>query len=177
MGLRGVWTPDSSFPCRDTTGKRVSGELNFRWFPVDQRIFELFGDQIHVSCIGLSPGKPVSKKSRCIGYLATILIGWKRNPDSSSPRRVTPEENILEEIRVYRLPSNHSHWVETDPGFVFPTSSYLWELPNFSQLVLFLVEKSPVKKIVVLLACLRVRRVKRTSIQDDYEATARKTWS
>ena len=56
--------------------------------------------------------------------------------------------------------------------------------------VLFLVEKSPVKKLsscllACVLACLRaclracfcVRRVKRTSIQDDYEATARKTWS
>ena len=46
-------------------------------------------------------------------------------------------------------------------------------------IVLFLVEKSLGNNnclIDCLIACLCVRRVKRTSIQDDYEATVRKTW-
>ena len=53
MGFRGVWTSESCSPHRDTTGKRVYGELDFHWFPVDQWGFEVFGRRIRVLRIEL----------------------------------------------------------------------------------------------------------------------------
>ena len=46
-------------------------------------------------------------KSACIGYLVSIIIGAKRTTDSDYPHRVPPWLRVLEEIREYRLPSNH----------------------------------------------------------------------
>ena len=40
--------------------------------------------------------------------------------DSSSPHQITPGKPLLDEIRVYRLPSNHSGPRETDLGFRVP---------------------------------------------------------
>ena len=70
-----------------------------------------------------------------IGCLATILIRGERTPDSISPPLKTLWDTLSGEIRVYRLPSNHSYSTQTDPGFEFTTSNYSWMYQNPSQLV------------------------------------------
>ena len=79
MGFRGVWTSDSCFPYRDTSGKHVSDELDFHWFPADQWGFEVFGPRIHVPRIEIPQEKvfpansisigsrPTNGVSRCLG--------------------------------------------------------------------------------------------------------------
>ena len=51
------------------------------------------GPLIRVPHLSKPSGNPFPVKSGCIGCLATILIRGKRTPDSSSPRRITPEEH------------------------------------------------------------------------------------
>ena len=49
--------------------------------------------------------------------------------------QIIAEKSVSTKSRGYRLPSNHCHQGETDPGFEFPTSSYPRELWNFLQSV------------------------------------------
>ena len=47
-----------------------------------------------------------------------------------------PWEPYFSEIQMYRLPSNHSHSGQMDPGFEFPTSQNPLE-PHFSEIPVY----------------------------------------
>ena len=66
--------------------------------------------------------KPFSMKRGCTGCVATTLIRGERTSDSSSPPLKTLWKGLFDEIRLYRLPSNHSHSRLTDLGFDFCVS-------------------------------------------------------
>ena len=81
----------------------------------------------------------LSRISRRIGCLATILIRGKRTVDLSSWGLKTPwVVPHSGEISVYRLPSDHPDSRQTDPGFEFPVSKYPWHCRQASQLMSFL---------------------------------------
>ena len=71
MGFRGVWTPDSCSPHRDTLEKPVSGQIDFHWFPVDQWDFEVFGPRIRVSRVEITQENVFPANSIFIGSRLT----------------------------------------------------------------------------------------------------------
>ena len=108
------------FPASKYLRKTCFRRSRFLLVPGLPMSFEENAPRIRVPLVWKPPRNPIPVKSVCIGCLATILIRGKRTPDSSSPCLETPAEPHSGEIRVYRLPSNHSHSRQTDPGFEFP---------------------------------------------------------
>ena len=114
---------NSCFLHRDTSVKLPSVELDFTKLSLNPSHSNQI-DPRFTFRMSQNPRKPILLKSRCIGCLATIVVREKRTSDSSSPNRITPGKPVFDEIRVYRLPSNHCRRRETDLGFEFPKSNY-----------------------------------------------------
>ena len=66
-------------------------ELDYHCFTIDQSVFERFGPRIRAPRVELPLASVCSRKSACIGCLATIVVQGKRTSDSSSPHRFTPD--------------------------------------------------------------------------------------